>query len=234
VTVVVAYFALSAGLLPASEYPRALGLAAAVFAAVAAWAHRLGHRPMLPLSVFGVAAVTGMLLVVPTFPAMGGTTPRAVPLGFFGMQAAALLWAALRWPPQRPVRERISLGSAWKFGAIVATIFSAVATIPIVIGLASRDSQVPRLLLVYPAYYVGLFGAATCYWLLQRIAHLATGRYLIGVLGGTCVYFAVSPVVAILRGEPILSATMLTIAAIPGGIVGPSVALSITDDLSSA
>ena len=52
IAVIAIYFALSASLLPASEYPRALGLAAVVFAAVAAWAHRLGRRPLLPLSVF--------------------------------------------------------------------------------------------------------------------------------------------------------------------------------------
>jgi len=220
-----------ATLLPTAEYPRALGLATAVFAAVAAWAHRLGRRGGPPVGVFAVAVSTGVFLVMPTFPAMGGTTVRAVPLGFLGMQAAALLWAALTWPPQRPARERTSLRSAWTVGAIMATVLSAIATIPIGIGLLTRDAELPGLLLVYPAYYIGLLAAATCYWLLQRVAHLATGRYFIGALGGTCVYLAVWPVVALLKGEPMMSPVMLAVSTIPGGLVGPTVALSITDDL---
>jgi hypothetical protein len=119
----------------------------------------------------------------------------------------------------------VSLRSAWTFAIIAATGISLVATIPIVFRLLSSDSLGFGLLWVYVGYYVGLMAAATLYWLLQGIAHLATGRYLIGVLGGTCLYLAVSPVFAMSKGEPFLSAKMLVVAAIAGGLVGPAVAL---------
>lgn len=70
---------------------------------------------------------------------------------------------------------------------------------------------------MYPAYFIGLLFAATLYWLLQRISHLATGHYLIGFLGGICVYGAVAPVVELIENEPMSPGMMFVIALIAGG-----------------
>ena len=226
VAVVGFYFILAAALLPRSEYARALGLSAVTFAAVALVADRLGRGPIPGLSLMAVAFAAAAVLWVPTFPAMGGTSRQAVPVGFLGMQAAAILYAALRWQAPAQAPSKTSLRSAWTFGIIAATGISVVATIPIVLGVLSPGPFDLRFLWVYAGYYAGLLAAATCYWLLQRIAHLATGRYLIGVLGGTSLYLAVSPVFAMSNGEPLLSAKTLIVAAIAGGLVGPAVALS--------
>src|SRR5688500_7710968 len=111
VALVAIYFILAAALLPRSEHARALGLGAVVFAAVAMIAGRLGRGPIPGLSIMAVAFVAAAFLWVPTFPAMGGTSRIAVPIGFLGMQAAALLYAALRWEPPAKPRKKASLGS---------------------------------------------------------------------------------------------------------------------------
>jgi hypothetical protein len=227
---IIAYFALTLLLLPASEYLRALGGAALVFGTIVVAARALGRGQVPGLSVLGVAFAAGAILVMPTLPAMGGTVMRAIPLGFFGMQVAALLWAALRWRPRRPSRQRTPLGTALKVGALAAVGLSLVATVPIGIGLLSGKAGGPAITLVYVGYFAGLLGAATIYWLLQAAAHLATGRYLIGALGGICLYGAVAPVVSIMDGKSMSPGEMLLIAAIAGGLVGPAVALQLEDD----
>ncbi|HEU4452830.1 MAG TPA: hypothetical protein VFR81_07205 [Longimicrobium sp.] len=222
------YLVLCVFLLPASEYPRALGGGVAVFALVAAVAWRLGRGPVHAMSVVGVAFASAAVLWVPTFPAMGGRHPAAVPIGFLGVQAAALLWAARRWI-SRPPEARTPLRTAWRFGAIAAALVSAVATIPILLAFVTGQADAARMLLVYPAYLAGMLGAATVYWLLQRIAHLAVGRYLVGAVGGTCVYGAVAPLAVLARGEPFDVAEMAILSAIIGGLVGPAVALGLAD-----
>jgi hypothetical protein len=50
-----------------------------------------------------------------------------------------------------------------------------------------------------------------------------------GVLGGTCVYGAIAPVVFIFNNEPIKLPLLFAIAAICGGFIGPALALDSTD-----
>jgi hypothetical protein len=224
ISVAVLYLVLALVLLPVGEYPRALGGGLVVFALVAAAAWRLGRGAIRGSSVLAVAFASAAVLVVPTFPAMGGRVRAAVPLGFLGMQAAMLLWASRRWTP-RPPEARTPLRTAWAAGALAAALLGAVATIPILLMVFTGDADSTRVLLVYPGYFAGMLAAATAYWLLQRIAHLAVGRYLIGAVAGTCVYGAVAPVVVLLRGEPFDPAMMVAISAIAGGLLGPALAL---------
>jgi hypothetical protein len=231
---IIAYFALTLLLLPVSEYPRAIGGAALVFGIVAVVARRLGRGPVPGLSVFGVACAAGAVLVMPTLPAMGGTVMRAIPLGFFGMQLAALLWAVLRWRPRRPAGKRVRLVATLVGGAAAAVSLSILATIGIVLGLLRGFEAVPALAFVYVAYFVGALAAAIVYWLLQSIAHLATGRYLIGALGGICFYGAIAPVVSMMEEKPMGLWMMLVVAAIAGGLVGPALALEYEGDESEA
>lgn len=220
--VVALYLVLALALLPAGEYPRAVGVALLIFGLVAGAARLLGRGRVPGFSVMGIAMASAAVLAFPTFPAMGGTVPAAVPIGFLGSQAAALLWAALRWQP-RPPAPRMKLLDAWVFGLVAAAVLSVIATIPIVIAVLAEGPS-PAFLLVYACYFVGFLGAATLHWLLQRVAHLATGLYLISMLAGTCVYGAVGPVVAMVEAEPISPLEMLTIGLIAGALVGPAVA----------
>lgn len=222
------YLILCAALLPVGEYPRALGGGVAVFAVVAAAAWRLGRGVVHGMSVVGVAFASAAVLWVPTFPALGGRHPAAVPLGFLGVQAAMLIWVARRWV-SRPPEAHASLRSAWGFGAIAAALLSAIATIPILLALVTGQEDAARMLLVYPSYLAGMLAAATAYWLLQPIAHLAVGRYLVGAAAGTCVYGAVAPLVSLIRGEPFDLAEMVIVSAILGGLVGPAAALGFAD-----
>ena len=235
ITAVALYTGLVLVYLPGEEYVRALGGAAVVFGGVTLLAHRMGRGTIPGLSVIGVAAVAVAVLVMPTLPAMGGRHPAAVPIGFIGVQAAIILWAALRWqpPPPRFVRARTSLGQAWFAGAIMALVLSLIAALLLGVGLLTGERYGAGALLVFPAYFVGMLGAATVYWLLQRLTHLAVGRYLIGVLGGICVYGAMGPVVAILDGNPVDPRFILVLASIIGGVVGPAIALDRSQDVAA-
>lgn len=228
--VVALYFVLVVVLLPSDEYLRGLGGGILVFAVVVGVAQRLGRGPLPGMSILVVAFTSAIVLEIPTFPAMGGTHPIAVPLGFLGMQAAVLLWAARRRSPQPPLAEHMSLVKAWKFGAFAALGLSMIATIPVLITIGAGGRANAPLLLVYPAYFGGLLAAATVYWLLQPISHLAVGQYLVGFVGGTCVYGAIAPVVALVDHEPFEMGMMLVIAGFAGGLVGPAVALDTKDE----
>lgn len=218
------YFVLSLVLLPLEEYPRALIGGTAVFGSVAVAAYHAGRGPLSGSSMLAVAFISAVMLVIPAFPALGGTAHRVgVPLGFLGMQTAVLIWAAFRWQQPPPAKERISLKEAWTFAFFIALALSAVATIPVLLIVMIGGGIGVRILWVYPAYFVGFAAAATLYWLLQRIAHLATGRYLIGFLGGMCVYGAAAPIAALFR--PMSPSMMLLTALIAGGLVGPALAL---------
>lgn len=215
------YFALVFILLPASQYPRMVGGGLAVFAAVAGVAQVMGRGKVHGLSVLAIAFGSFALLVLPTIPA-----PRVVlPVGFVGAQAAVLLWGARRWPPRPRAERRTSLAEAWKTGAFVAGGLSLIATIPIVFALMDGGGDGPFILLVYPGYLMGMLGAATVYWLLQGVEHLASGRYLMGLLGGFCCYGAIGPVVEIVNQAPFDLVAMLAVTAMCGGIAGPALAL---------
>jgi hypothetical protein len=232
--VIAVYAVLSIILLPSGEYLRALGGGLAIFGIIAGLADSWGRGPIPGPSVLAVAFGAGAVLVMPTFPALGGTTPAAVPLGFLGMQAAVLWWAALRWQTPAGARRRVSLRRAWGFALAAAAALCAIAAIPATLSVVAGEVPARRMLLIVPAYFGGLLGAATAYWLLQRVAHLATGRYLIGVLGGACVYGAVAPVVQLFDKRPMSPREMLAIALVCGGLVGPAVTLSSTDDVAAA
>ena len=79
------------------------------------------------------------------------------------------------------------------------------------------------ILWVYPAHFVGLLAASTCYWFLQGISHLFTGRYLIGFVGGVCLYGAMAPAVAVLE-EELMSRGVMVAMALSAGLGGPAVA----------
>ena len=223
------YIILVLVLLSPGEYPRALGGGIIVFGGIVMIARHIGRGPLPGMSILIVAFTSGIILEFPTFPAMGGTDPISVPVGFLGVQVAVMLWATWRWSPLPPPEGHVSLIQAWKFGVMAAIGLSVIATIPVLltVGTGGR-SQLP-IVLIYPAYFGGLLSAATAYWLLQRISHLAIGRYLIGFIGGTCVYAAVAPVVGLSDKDPISFGTMLMLAAVCGGLVGPAAALNRTE-----
>lgn len=224
------YILLVLFLLPVAEYGRALGGAALVFGGVTAIAVHFGRGPLPGMSVFAVAVVATAVLAMPTFPAMGGTVPAAVPLGFLGVQAAVLLWAALRWTPRQPSANPTRLRNAWGVGAVIAAGLSAIATIPVLLSLEDGGRAALPLLFVYPAYFGGMLGAATVFWALQRVSHLAVGRYVIGVLGGCLVYGAVAPIVALMQGESMELNTMAMVTLLCASYVGPAVTLDTTHD----
>ena len=178
------YFVSALVLLPPSEYARALGLGALVFGAVAAVGRVAGRGPVSGWSVFAVSVVALAVLATPTSPAMGGTHPWAVAVGFWGVPAAALLWVALRWPPQLPAPARVTLKQACRVGLFTAATLSAVATLPVLLASDPAGGGRPAAARL-PGVRRRPAAAATAYWRLQRMADLATGRYLIGALGGT-------------------------------------------------
>lgn len=227
ISVAALYLVLSAVLLPLRAYPHALGVGTAVFAVVVVIARTVGRGKIHGMSVFAVAVGSAVVLVVPAFSARRAA---AVPLAVLGVQAAVLLWAAGRWNPRPPADERTPLREAWVTGALAGTGLSAIATIPIAIGFLTDGLSAAPMLLVYPGYFAGTLSAATVYWLLQRVTHLAVGRYLIGVLAGFCVYAAMAPIVLLLKEEPIDIWLMVLLASIPGSIVGPALALEFADD----
>jgi hypothetical protein len=196
-----------------------------VFALTAGGARLLGRGAVAGFGVAAVAAGSAVVLASPTFPAMGGTVPAAIPLGFLGSQAAALLWVALRWTP-RALSRPIRLREAWTFGGAAALVLCAIATIPLALVVLADGPSSP-VLRVYVAYVAGFLAAATLFWMLQRIAHLATGLYLIGVLGGACVYGAMAPILSLVEREPIRPGELLMIALLAGAFVGPAVAFGL-------
>lgn len=215
--------------LPSSTFLHMLGGFAGIIALLFAVSSFLGRRPMASTSILAVVVASAFILVVPHFPAMGGTHRAAVPIGFLGSQAAALTWITLRWRSTTPSGGRVDLRSAVTYGVYGALFLSAIATIPIVIGLITGETGWSSLLLVYPAYFVGLIGAAFVYWALQSMAHHPAGQYLIGALCGLCLYAAIGPVVLLFRNEPIVLQEILIGGAVCGFLVGPPVAMAIAD-----
>jgi drug/metabolite transporter (DMT)-like permease len=228
-TAVILYFGLAALLLPRSEYLHSLGGGILTFGAIilASWFVKRGWLP--GLSVLAVGFISFAVLVMPTLPAMGGRVLRAIPIGFVGVQAAILLWAVLQWPYTLAPRSHVSFGTVLQYGLFMATGISLVATLPILLTFFSDAASPKTILLAYPGYFAGFLAAAIVYWSLQSVAHLAVGRYLIGALGGTCVYGAIAPVVFLFRNEPIEFPLLIAIAAITGGFIGPALALDSKD-----
>ena len=220
------YFALVIMFLPSSEYVRALGSGLVTFSIVFFVAWKFGSRIQSGFTVMAVAFVAAAALWMPTFPAMGGNSARAVPIGFVGVQAAVLLWAAFWWQGPREEPSHISLRYALRFGSLVAVGISGVAAIPVLLLLLTGDSSSGAVLLVFPAYFVGFLSAAILFWALQRIDNLAVGRYLIGVLGGICFYGAMGPAAAIFEHTAFDLHESFIMALVCGGFVGPALALN--------
>jgi hypothetical protein len=225
--VLAAYVALVVWLVPPDGQPLML-IGVSVLTAGVVIADRLwGLRATNSLTILVVSFIGVAVLVFPNFPAMGGTSPAAVSLGFLGSQGLALLWLALRWTPSPPRRTRGSLPESLTFGVLAALVLSALATLPIVIATFAEPSEVVGILWVYPAYFAGATAASLLYWLLQGALHRPVGRYLIGALAGMCLYGAVAPVVSMVEGEPLVITEMIAIATVAGVLVGPPVAMGL-------
>jgi len=220
-------------LLPATMFAHMLGGGLVYFAGTAAAAFVLGRYRTAPISILLVSFIGAAILVMPNFPAMGGKSVVAVPIGFLGSQAGALLWVSLRWRPDRTAKTRSTLAQSWMVGLFGVGALCIIATLPIGFALLSGKPDAVRMLWVYPAYVAGGLSAASFYWLLQGIAQRPVGRYLIGVLGGFCMYAAMGPVVALARGEPISTGEIAMIGLVAGCLVGPPVAMSWNDTFSA-
>lgn len=225
----VVYAAVVVGFLPPELYLRMLVGAWLLFAAVVVLARQVGNRSTPAMTILLVQLAAAALLVMPSFPAMGGRHPAAVVIGFLGTQVAGLLWVTHRWAPGARTPNR-SLASVVGFALLVFLGISVIASIPIGLILLLDAREWLPVLLVYPAYLAGALGAGAIYWVLQGIGHRPSGRYLLGVLGGFCVYFAVGPVVAILDGEPMDPVPLVVIGVVAGCLVGPAVAFGWYDD----
>lgn len=214
--------------LPPAVWPRAAGLALLLMLTAVLVAGRLGRGRLALFEVFGVTLAAAAVLAVPTFPAYGGEGHWATWYGGLGAQAVTLLWVAERWvsPGPTPRRLRLSFGEVMRYALIATLLLSAVATIPIILILWSDDPRRHLMLGVYPSYLAGFAAAGVAYWSLQGIAHTGTGRYLLGMLGGICVYGAAAPVALASRGEPFELPMAVGIAYVAGALVGPSIALT--------
>ncbi|NUQ21503.1 MAG: hypothetical protein HOQ09_11135 [Gemmatimonadaceae bacterium] len=218
-------------ILPASAYARMLGGAAILIAAAAVVAPWISKSSPPAMSMLIVSFAGIAVLVIPNFRAMGGENGPALPIGFLGSQAIALLWATLIRPGRARSLARVSLGDAFRFAMFGAAILSAIASIPIAWMLFHDAARALPFLLVYPAYFLGGFATAVIYWLFRGVAHRAVGPYVIGALGGTCMYTAVAPIVYLSQRQPIPVGEMLEIGIVCGFLVGPPVALSMNDPL---
>ena len=224
----VAYVALVLAVLPTADYARMLGGAVVLTIAVVIAARVTRDKPPPSFSVFVVSVISGAVLVMPGFSAMGGHNGPALPIGFAGVQALAMLWATLISPELPPVDSKIGLRAAL-YGAFAgATGLSLIATIPLALMLITDSSRALPYLFVYPAYFLGACSAALVFFAFRAIAHRPVGQYLIGALGGTCLYAAVAPIVYISKGEAIHFAELLAVGATCGFLVGPPVALAIS------
>jgi hypothetical protein len=230
-TLVALYFILALALLPPTAYVHSVGGGILVFGTIFGIMQRVGRGPLPGLRVLFVGFTSGIVLALPTFPAMGGTNRAAVPIGFFGVQVAIVLFGVLRSPLRPRSTDHVPLRRALKIGAFAALGLSIIAMIPMALGFETLGRSAFPILLVYPGYFVGFLSAATAYWALQRVNHLATGRYLIGLIGGTCVYAAVAPVVALTERDPLDIGVMLALAVVAGGFVGPAYTLNTVADL---
>jgi hypothetical protein len=112
----------------------------------------------------------------------------------------------------------------------MAAGISGVAAIPVFLLLLIGGKSSWAILLVFPAYFAGFLSAAIIYWALQRIETLAVGRYLLGVLGGVCLYGAIGPASDLFDHKPFDLHETLVFALIAGSLVGPPLALGWYDE----
>lgn len=72
--------------------------------------------------------------------------------------------------------------------ALGAFGLSVIASIPIGFMLFRDRRKTLAYLLVYPCYLLGALAAALICWIFRRAAHRPVGPYVVGALGGTCMY----------------------------------------------
>lgn len=220
------YFAGAILLLSPYQYLRAILAMALLFGTLVVIARILEEDPMTGMGVLVVAIISGAILLVPEFPAMGGHSRNGLITGAFGPEAAVLLWAAYRWNGDQATRgDPTPLGTCLLWGAGMAVFLSLVASIPIGLAVLGKVEGWKAMLMVYPGYFLGFMAAALVYWSLQSISHHSTGRYLIGVLCGICIYGAVGPIVELFDREAITAGESVVAAVVCGFLVGPAVAL---------
>jgi hypothetical protein len=218
------YLLAAAAMLPQSEWPRALGGAVLIFGGLhVEGSVRRGKRMLTMASLF-LAFGIALVLVIPTFPAMGGRGGTSTVLGFIGVQLALLVRGVARWVPSDQSEEQIAFAQAITVAMFVAVGISLIASIPIGLALLSGSKEVMQILWVYPAYFIGAFAVAVTVWSLQGLRQYATGRYLIGVIGASCVYGAVMPVVAATRDRPESLGRSVLLVLVLGGLLGPAFA----------
>jgi hypothetical protein len=224
VTVVATYLLAAALYFPTTMWPRAVGGAAMAFALLYVGGVRWRGRRVIPQATLAVAFSLFALLVMPTFPAMGGRGATDSLLGLLGMQVGVLAFGVAVWEPKSPRREHLPFRTIQRGAAFAAIFLSAIATVAVIVMLFTDAASGIKLLTVYPAYFVGCAAAGAILWCFQRIDHLATGRYLAGLLGAACLYGAAAPVVALLDTRPMSLGLGLVIALGAGGVLGPAMA----------
>ena len=214
---------------PPSRYAYMLGAAAVLLAGVALLARaRRSIQPFF-MSVLIMVIVAAVVLVVPNFPAMGGPGWGTAAVGFIGVQAAALLWTALRWEPWPPRATRIRLLLCLFAGLGGGIGLSLIASIPILLALISDGSEALPILWAFPAYVLGGLIVGLVAWTFQDVTRHPTGRYIVGGLAGTLVYVLFGPIVAVIDGDAVVWQEILEIGVACGWLVGPAVAMAIAD-----
>jgi hypothetical protein len=223
------YLLLCAALLPREDLLRAVGSAVLVFGALHVEGSLRRGRRMLHIASLALTFALIVVLVAPTIPSLGGRGGGvSTVLGFVGVQIALLVRGVARW--SAPVQDRASLPARRAFPKIVGKALlvalgvSAIATVPIGLGLVSGSMQFAQVRWIYAAYVVAALGIAVTVWGLQSLLSLATGRYLIGVLSASIAYGAVGLAVEALSNDRGGFAFLPMHAIVLGGIVGPAIA----------
>ncbi len=180
------------------------------------------------LATLLVTFVSAALIRVPTFPAVGGRSNDAIPIGYLGTVSCAFFYAVRRWQPLSAPAKSATLRTALVWAAALAVMYCMAAALPVLAILIKGGRPYGAVLWTFPAYFVGGAGAALAYWALRSVSHRASGRYALGVLGGICVYGAVAPVVSMLSTTPIDASLSVLAALVAGGIVGPAIAMDQT------
>lgn len=224
-----AYAGLVLTLLPSTDLFRMLAGALMLAAVVVLAVSVVPEMPPNVYTVFAVSTVSMAVLVMPGFKAMGGHNGPSLPIGFFGAQVLALLWATMTWRESGQPRTRTELGDVLRLALKGAVVLSAIASLPIVLLLLTSTREAIPYLLVYPGYFVGALAAGLVYWILRAVNDRPAGRFLIGGLMGTCMLCAIAPVVQISEHQPIVIGDIMWLGAVCGFMVGPPVALSLKD-----
>ena len=172
----IAYVLAVCNFLPVRVWPRMLITVALLIAGIWALAKLFSKKPPTGYGILAVQLTAAAILLLPTFPAMGGDGGAALPVSLAAVSMAGAVWASLRFEGRLEQHaNRVPLRTAVWAGLFGALAVSAVATIPIALAFVAGAEEAMKLTLVYPAYLVGGLGAAVTYWLLQPVAHATVG-----------------------------------------------------------